>query len=106
MLIGASVANFDETGTDVNGKTIWVHSSSTRELTYQTINARRGQIGMEGNGVLTEFSGIAVNDCWFPYWKYKGISHAVCNAHLPAGLPTGNTKVFLMRYAMHTCCGN
>ena len=38
MLIGASVANFDETGTDVNGKTIF---------------------------------------------------------------PTGNTKVFLMRYVMH-----
>lgn len=85
MLIGASVANFDETGTDVNGKTIWVHSSSTKELTYQTINARRGQIGMEGNGVLTEFSGIAVHD---------------------SGLPTGNTKVFLMRYVMHIYCGS
>ena len=82
MLIGANVANFDETGTDVNGKTIWVHSSSTPELTYQTINTRRGQIGMEGNGVLTEFDGIAVHDCWSPYWKYSGITHAVCNAHL------------------------
>ena len=82
MLIGANVANFDETGTDVNGKTIWVHSSSTPELTYQTINAKRGQIGMEGNGVLTEFGGIAVHDCWSPYWKYNGITHAVCNAHL------------------------
>ena len=82
MLIGAKVANFDETGTDVNGKTIWVHNSSTPELTYQTINAKRGQVGMEGNGVLTEFSGIAVHDCWSPYWKYNGITHAVCNAHL------------------------
>ena len=82
MLIGSKVANFDESGTDVNGKTLWVHNSSTPELTYQTINAKRGQAGMEYNGVLTEFGGIAVHDCWSPYWKYGDITHAVCNAHL------------------------
>lgn len=59
-----------------------VHSSSTPELTYRTINAKRVRIGMEGNGVLTEFAGIAVHDCRSPYWKYNGITHAVCNAHL------------------------
>ena len=82
MLIGAKVAHFDETGTGVNGKTVWVHSSSTPELTYQTIHARRGQDGMESNGVLTGFAGIAVHDCWSPYWKYAHATHAVCNAHL------------------------
>ena len=82
MLIGAKVAHFDETGTDVNGKTIWVHNSSTPDLTYQTINAKRGQIGMEDNGVLPEFGGVAIHDCWSPYWKYEDITHAVCNAHL------------------------
>lgn len=82
MLIGSKVANFDETGTDVNGKTIWVHNSSTSDLTYQTISTKRGQIGMEGNGVLTKFGGIAVHDCWSPYWKYDDITHAVCNGHL------------------------
>lgn len=82
MLIGADVGNFDETGTDVNGKTIWVHNSSTPDLTYQTINKKRGQPGMEDNGVLPDFKGTAVHDCWSPYWKYTGIRHAVCNAHL------------------------
>ena len=82
MLIRSKVSNFDETGTDVNGKTIWVHNSSTSDLTYQTISTKRGQIGMEGNGVLTKFGGIAVHDCWSPYWKYDDITHAVCNGHL------------------------
>ena len=82
MLVGAKVANFDETGTDVNGKTFWVHNSSTPELTYQTISQKRGQAGMEDNGVLTGFGGIAVHDCWSPYWKYGSVTHAVCNAHL------------------------
>ena len=82
LLTGKEVVHFDETGTDVNGKTIWVHNSSTAELTYQTINAKRGQDGMDGNGVLPDFNGIAVHDCWSPYWKYSRVTHAVCNAHL------------------------
>lgn len=76
------VVHFDETGTDVNGRTVWVHNSSTKALTYQTISARRGQEGMEGNGVLPGFGGIAVHDCWRPYWKYELAGHAVCCAHL------------------------
>ena len=82
MLAKEAVVNFDETGTDVNGKTVWVHNSSTMALTYQTINARRGQEGMEGNGVLPDFRGIGVHDCWKPYWKYELAGHAVCCAHL------------------------
>ncbi len=82
MLKKEDVVNFDETGTDVNGKTIWVHNSSTKDLTYQTIDTRRGQTGMEGNGVLPDFKGIGVHDCWKPYWKYGGVRHAVCCAHL------------------------
>ncbi|MBQ7649713.1 MAG: IS66 family transposase [Victivallales bacterium] len=82
MLAKEAVVNFDETGTDVNGKTVWVHNSSTKALTYQTISARRGQEGMEGNGVLPGFRGIGVHDCWKPYWKYELAGHAVCCAHL------------------------
>ena len=81
-LTGEEVVHFDETGTDVNGKTIWVHNSSTPSLTYQTISGRRGQAGMEANGVLPRFGGIGVHDCWASYWKYEGIGHAVCCAHL------------------------
>ena len=82
MLVCADVANFDETGTDVDGKMIWVHNSSTADLTYQTIHKKRGQLGMEDNGVLPAFKGTAVHDCWSPYWKYTSASHAVCCAHL------------------------
>ena len=82
MLIWSDVVNFDETGVNVNGKTIWVHNSSTPELTYQTINPHRGQAGMEGNGVLPGFIGVGVHDCYSPYWKYDMVTHAVCNAHI------------------------
>jgi len=77
-----AVGNFDETGTNVGGKKHWVHSSSNSEFTHLTIHANRGQAGMDASGVLPEFLGIAVHDCWSPYWKYSAITHALCCAHL------------------------
>ena len=35
---------------------------------------------MGENGVLPD--GVAVHDCWRPYWKYELPGHAVCCAHL------------------------
>ncbi len=32
--------------------------------------------------MITNFSGIAVNDCCGSYWRFENISHAVCCAHL------------------------
>ena len=82
LVIQSGLVNLDETGVGVNGKLYWVHSASTETLTYQTISEKRGQAGMEEGGILPYFSGIAVHDCWNPYWKYDGITHAVCNAHI------------------------
>jgi len=81
-LKGSKVAHFDETGTHMNGKVIWVHNSSTADMTYQTVNEKRGKVGIDENGVLPGFSGVAMHDCWSPYWKYEDADHAVCNAHL------------------------
>jgi len=74
--------NCDETGTRVDGKTMWVHNASNSIYTLLCIHGKRGQEGMEAGGVLPEFTGIAVHDCWAPYWKYPLILHALCNVHL------------------------
>jgi hypothetical protein len=57
------VANFDETGARVDGKLLWIHNSSTPDFTYQTVNPKRGSAGIDANGVLPGFGGIAVHDC-------------------------------------------
>ena len=59
-----------------------VHNASNSEYTHLFIHEKRGQEGMEASGVLPEFTGIAVHDCWAPYWKYPLVSHALCNVHL------------------------
>lgn len=43
---------------------------------------KRGTIGMNSSGVLPDFQGIAVHDCWKSYWSYEAVTHAICCAHL------------------------
>ena len=81
-MIGSALGHFDETGTRVDKKFWWVHDASNCEYTYLDISPKRGTAGMEQCGVLPEFKGIAMHDCWASYWNYPDIQHAVCCAHL------------------------
>ena len=81
-MAASPIGNFDETGTRVDGKTMWVHNASNADYTHLSISGKRGKEGMDEGGVLPKFSGIAIHDCWAPYWKYLLIIHALCNAHL------------------------
>ena len=81
-MTGSGLGHFDETGNRVDKKLWWVHDASNCEYTYLDISPKRGFKGMEQCGVLTEFQGIAVHDCWASYWNYPDIRHAVCCAHL------------------------
>jgi len=78
----SALGHFDETGTRVDKKLWWVHDASNSEYTYLDISPKRGTAGMEQCGVLPEFKGTAMHDCWASYWNYPDIQHAVCCAHL------------------------
>ena len=81
-----AVLHFDETGDNVNGETQWLHTASSGEAMYVTVHPKRGQVGIDDNGVLKGFLGVAVHDCWQAYFKYENCLHALCNAHLLRGL--------------------
>lgn len=81
LLIGSKVVNFDETGVRVEVSTQWVHNSSNEKYTYLTVN-KKSQVGIADNGVINNFTGTAVHDCWGSYWRFENISHAVCCANL------------------------
>jgi transposase len=71
----------DETGVNIGGKRNWLHCASNGKYTYFTVDTKRGQEAMDRAGVLPDFKGILVHDHWKPYYKYKEMTHALCNAH-------------------------
>ena len=81
-VINSPIVHFDETGTRVGGKTLWVHNASNHKYTYLTVEDKRGHAGMSSSDILPHFTGIAVHDCWASYWKYDAVTHSVCCAHL------------------------
>ena len=81
-VVSLPLVHFDETGTRVDKKTFWFHNASNELFTYLTVEKKRGSLGMNSSGVLPYFRGIAVHDCWMSYWKYSGVTHAICCAHL------------------------
>ena len=82
IMVNLGLMHCDETGTRIDGKTWWVHNASDRDFTFLSVNRKRGRIGMDAAGILPDFHGIIVHDCWGSYWKYQDALHAVCCAHL------------------------
>jgi transposase len=77
----AEVAGFDETGVRATGSLHWLHTVSTRWLTWYFAHKRRGREAMDAADILPDFRGRAVHDFWSSYLKYD-CDHAFCNAHL------------------------
>ena len=81
-MVSSLVGHFDETGTCVNGKNMWVHVASNAFYTHLTIHEKRGFEGMVAGGILPQFTGFGIHDCLAAYWKFESIQHGLCCAHL------------------------
>ena len=63
------------------GSTVWwLHSVSTRTLTFFEIHKKRGEQAMREIGLLERLTGRAVHDAWSSYFLFD-CEHALCNAH-------------------------
>ena len=77
----APVIHQDESGLYVAGKRIWMHVTSTSQLTHDQVHAKRGTEALDANGILPGYQGTSVHDGWAAYEGY-GCTHALCNVHL------------------------
>jgi transposase len=71
----------DETGYRLNGQLQWLHTFSTRFLTYLFPHAKRGREALNAQGIWPHFHGVAMHDRWASYDAY-GAGHQWCKAHL------------------------
>ena len=82
-LLAQDVVHFDETGIRVGGKLHWLHTASTPTHTHLFIHEKRGKDALESEAsIIKDFKGTAVHDCWSPYFKFDGMRHTLCGAHL------------------------
>ncbi len=80
-LIASEVLHADETGINIDGNRLWVHVHSNENWTYLFPHKKRGQEAMNEIEILQYYKGTLCHDHWKPYYKYKNMSHALCNAH-------------------------
>ena len=76
----SSILNVDESGVRTIGKLHWLHTTSTKTLTFLGIHEKRGTEAMDHFNILPNFSGRLIHDFWKPYLSYK-CKHGLCNAH-------------------------
>jgi len=81
LAAAAPVAGFDETGVRATGSLHWLHTVSTRLLTWYYAHKRRGREAIDAAGILADYRGRAIHDCWKSYFDY-GCDHGLCNGHL------------------------
>ena len=68
LLVEAGVVCVDETGLRVAGSLHWAHVAATEGATLLGVFKRRGKEGIDDLGVLLQYAGVLVHDCWKPYF--------------------------------------
>lgn len=79
-LLSSPFNHADETGINLKGKRIWLHTLSSAHVTLYHVDEKRGKEAMDRMGILPYYKGILCHDHWKPYYKYLFL-HALCNAH-------------------------
>lgn len=80
-LAQSELMHVDETGVNINGKGMWLHSASNALWSHFRAHESRGTKAMNEIGIVPRFLGILCHDHYKPYFTYILCLHALCNAH-------------------------
>jgi transposase len=82
LLTTSHILHVDETGAKVTGARWWLHVAATDRLTTYHLDRSRGRPAITELGILDDFTGVVVHDCWASYNAYADCAHALCGAHI------------------------
>lgn len=79
----SELGHSDETGIRVAGKLHWLHVFANELYSFFFVHEKRGKKALQDAcSVLPGYSGWVVHDCWSSYFKFEGVKHALCGAHI------------------------
>ena len=80
FLANSKINHADETSMKVVNKKKWLHTVGNEKAGHFSFHQNRGSKATQDIGILPEFNGILMHDCWKSYFLYE-CEHALCNAH-------------------------
>ena len=82
QLMSQPTLHVDETSIRVNKKNYWVHVCSGGDITLKKMHSSRGREAIEENGIIPNYEGVVIHDCWKSYLSYHQCGHGLCGSHL------------------------
>jgi len=85
QILQAPAINVDEPGFKVKIKEYsgkhWIHIYCANDITLKFLHKSRSQEAINDIGIISEYRGIIIHDCWASYFSYKNNSDALCGSH-------------------------
>lgn len=82
QLMKAPILHVDETSMRVDKKNHWIHVYSSGNITLKILHPKRGSEAIEDIGIIPNFKGVIIHDCWTSYLSYGNCRHGLCGSHL------------------------
>lgn len=82
QLLASRAINVDETSLRVDKKNHWIHVYSSGDITLKFLHPSRGSEAIEEIGIIPQYGGKIIHDCWASYLMYDHCDHGLCGSHL------------------------
>ena len=81
-LLNCKFIHCDETSSRINKLNWWVHSYSSGDITLKFVHQHRGKEAIDEIGIIPNYTGVLIHDCWASYLSYGNAEHALCGSHI------------------------